>query len=113
MKYRTLGKTGLKVSELCLGTITFGSKFYNISSLDQKGAEAIVSRFLEAQINFFDNADGYSYGESEEILGRSFKNLGVIRDSVVIATKVRGAMSEPAIKGTGEVNTFSRLPRKV
>jgi aryl-alcohol dehydrogenase-like predicted oxidoreductase len=111
MKYRNLGKTGLRVSELCLGTMTFGSKFYNIGVLGQKEAEKLVAQALEAKINFFDTADVYSYGESEEILGRSIKNLSVKRDSLVVATKVRAGMSEAAIQGTGDVNNVG-LSRK-
>jgi aryl-alcohol dehydrogenase-like predicted oxidoreductase len=111
MKYRLLGHTGLKVSELCLGTMTFGSKFLNIGCLGQKEADQFVARSLEAKINFFDTADVYSRGESEEILGQSFKNLKVERDSVVIATKVRGAMSDAAMSGTGDVNNVG-LTRK-
>src|ERR671927_1997645 len=103
MRYRLLGRTGLKVSELCLGTMTFGTKFFNIAEVGQAGASEMVSRSLEAGVNFFDTADVYSYGESEEILGRAIKNLGASRPALVVATKVRGAMSEGAIAGTGDV----------
>lgn len=104
MNYRRLGRTGLKVSELCLGTMTFGSNFYNIGAVDQTSANAIVARALEAGINFFDTADVYSYGESETILGRAIKEAGVERGSIVLATKARSAMSEAAGSGTGDVN---------
>lgn len=104
MQYRRLGETGLKVSELCFGAMTFGSRFHNIGAVDQDGADELVSRALEAGVNFFDTADVYSYGESEEILGRALKNAGVERESTVIATKVRGAMSEAASNGDGDVN---------
>jgi aryl-alcohol dehydrogenase-like predicted oxidoreductase len=104
MKYRRLGNTGLKVSELCLGTMTFGTNFYNIASVDQAGADRMVARALEAGVNFFDTADVYSYGESEEALGHAIKEAGARRDAVVIATKVRSAMSEAANAGTGDVN---------
>lgn len=104
MKYRRLGNTGLKVSELCLGTMTFGSNFYTIAEVGQSVADQMVGRSLEAGINFFDTADVYSYGESEEMLGRAVKNVGAARESVIIATKVRGAMSEAAQTGTGDVN---------
>jgi len=104
MKYRLLGRTGLKVSELCLGTMTFGEKFFNIAVVDQAGANAMVARALDAGINFFDTADVYSYGESETITGKAVKNSGVARDKVLIATKVRSAMSEAATTGTGDVN---------
>lgn len=104
MRYRLLGKTGLKVSELCLGTMTFGSKFFNIAVLDQGGATQLTARALEAGINFFDTADVYAFGESEEMLGRALKECNVKRDAVVIATKVRSAMSDDAMAGTGDVN---------
>src|SRR5919112_6509914 len=111
MEYRRLGNTGLRVSELCLGTMTFGSKFYNIAAVDQAGASQMVARAIEAGVNFFDTANVYSYGESEEILGRAFKEAGAARESLVVATKVRGAMSEAAIAGTGDVNNVG-LSRK-
>ena len=94
MQYRQLGRTGLKVSELCLGTMTFGSRFLNIATVPQAGADDMVRRAWEAGINFFDTADVYSRGESEEILGRAIKNAGIDRDAAVIATKVRGTMSD-------------------
>ena len=75
MKFRNLGSTGLKVSELCLGTMTFGSGFSGIGVVDQAGADAIVHRALDAGVNFFDTADVYSRGQSEELLGRALKAL--------------------------------------
>ncbi|HEY0432062.1 MAG TPA: aldo/keto reductase, partial [Pyrinomonadaceae bacterium] len=104
MKYRVLGRTGLKVSELCLGTMTFGTNFYGIAVVEQPRADAMVARALEAGINFFDTADVYSYGESETVLGQALKNNQVERDKVVVATKVRSAMTEAATAGTGDVN---------
>lgn len=101
MKYKRLGSTGLKVSELCLGTMTFGSRFFNVGEVSQELANKLVTQALEAGVNFFDTADVYSFGESEEILGRALKQAGVRRDAVVIATKVRSPMSEAAMKGTG------------
>ncbi|HLR07186.1 MAG TPA: aldo/keto reductase, partial [Pyrinomonadaceae bacterium] len=80
MNYRVLGRTGLKVSELCLGTMTFGENFFNIAVVDQASANAMVARCLEAGINFFDTADVYSYGRSEEVLGEAVKNSVVARD---------------------------------
>ena len=104
MNCRLLGRTGLKVSELCLGTMTFGENFYNIAVVDQANANAMVSRALEAGINFFDTADVYSYGASEEVLGQALKESGADRDRVIIATKVRSPMSEAASAGSGDVN---------
>jgi aryl-alcohol dehydrogenase-like predicted oxidoreductase len=91
MEYATLGNTGLLVSRLCLGTMTFGSGkglFKGISSVDQPGADALVKTAIDGGINFFDTADNYTEGESEQILGQSMKNLGIARKDVVIATKV-------------------------
>jgi aryl-alcohol dehydrogenase-like predicted oxidoreductase len=92
MKYRTLGKSGLLVSELCLGTMTFGGKgFWEvIGSLDAAAAQRLVDMALDGGINFFDTANMYSYGQSEEILGQTLKGK---RQNVVLATKVRGRMS--------------------
>jgi aryl-alcohol dehydrogenase-like predicted oxidoreductase len=93
MKYRPLGNTGVFVSELCLGAMTFGSQWEMIGALEQKEADELVHRSLDEGINFFDTADVYSSGESEEILGRSLKGK---RHDVVIATKVRGRMGPGA-----------------
>jgi aryl-alcohol dehydrogenase-like predicted oxidoreductase len=111
MKYRRLGSSGLKVSELCLGTMTFGSDFFNIAEVDQDLATRMVERALEAGVNFFDTANIYSYGQSERILGNALEDIGVDRKDVVVATKVRGAMSEEAAEGTGDVNNVG-LSRK-
>jgi aryl-alcohol dehydrogenase-like predicted oxidoreductase len=104
MNYRTLGRTGLKVSELCLGTMTFGDNFFNIAVVDQSGANNMVARAIDAGINFFDTADVYAYGQSETLLGGAIKKSAVQRDQVIIATKVRSAMSEEATVGSGDVN---------
>ena len=93
MQYKTLGNTGLLVSRLCLGTMTFGSgegMFKAIGAVDQKGADGLIKAAIDAGINFFDTADVYSDGESETTLGQSFKNLNMARKDVVIATKVYG-----------------------
>lgn len=111
MKYRFLGNTGLKVSELCLGTMTFGKGFYGIGELEQEGSTKLVARALEGGINFFDTADIYSRGQSEQILGQALKDVGVDRDEIIIATKVRGAMSDAASNGSGDVNNVG-LSRK-
>ena len=97
MRYNQMGNTGLFVSELCLGTMTFGaavegSMWGAIAGLDQSGADAIVKRSVEAGINFIDTADVYSNGVSEQILGQSIKNLGITRTDLVIATKAYGGM---------------------
>jgi len=96
MKYNVLGNTGLKVSELCLGTMTFGGKgrFKAIGSLGQEPVDALVKRSVEAGINFIDTANVYSEGWSEELTGQAIHNLGLDRQSLVVATKVRGKMGE-------------------
>lgn len=94
MKYKPLGSTGLFVSELCLGTMTFGGKGHwaNMGSLQQEEAQKLIARALEHGVNFIDTADIYSAGLSEQIVGQSLRNLGVRREDVVIATKVCGPM---------------------
>ncbi len=97
MKYNLLGNTGLKVSELCLGTMTFGGNdgiWAAIGKLDQQPVDDIIKRSVEAGINFIDTANVYSQGLSEELTGRAIRNLGLKRDDLVIATKVRGKMGE-------------------
>jgi len=111
MQYRQLGNTGLKVSPLSLGTMTFGSQFINIAEVGQEDADRMVGRAWEAGINFFDTADVYSRGESEQILGHALKHNGIARDEAVIATKVRGPMSAGAAEGTADVNNVG-LSRK-
>lgn len=96
MRYNQLGRTGLIVSELCLGTMTFGggegSMWGRIGQLQQDEADQLVRAALDAGINFFDTANVYSEGRSERILGQALSNLGVAREEVVIATKVVGRM---------------------
>jgi aryl-alcohol dehydrogenase-like predicted oxidoreductase len=95
MEYKTLGNTGLLVSTLCLGTMTFsgrGGFWKTIGSVDQAGADDLIKASIEAGINFFDTADVYSEGESEKTLGQSLKNLNIARKDVVLATKVYSRM---------------------
>ncbi|HEY5070926.1 MAG TPA: aldo/keto reductase [Caulobacteraceae bacterium] len=97
MKYKQLGRTGLHVSEICLGTMTFGGNqdagiWKAIGSLEQGAVDEIVGRAIGAGVNFFDTADVYSFGESERRLGQALRNLGTKRSDVVIATKVFGRM---------------------
>ncbi|HOY07859.1 MAG TPA: aldo/keto reductase [Saprospiraceae bacterium] len=96
MKYKLLGNTGLYVSELCLGTMTFGGKGFwtNIGTLDQQAVDQLVRTSFDAGINFIDTANVYSEGLSEELTGKSIRNLGLKREDLVLATKVRGRMSE-------------------
>jgi aryl-alcohol dehydrogenase-like predicted oxidoreductase len=95
MEYKTLGNTGLLVSRLCLGTMTMGPGtgiYQHIGSVGQADADQLIKSALEAGINFFDTADVYSAGGSEQILGQAFKNLNIARKDVVIATKVYSRM---------------------
>jgi len=95
MRYNMLGQTGLLVSELCLGTMTFGGGegiWNQIGDLQQKEADDLVKASLDAGINFIDTANVYSGGRSEEITGQALRNLGIARHDVVIATKVFGRM---------------------
>jgi len=102
MKYNILGNTGLKVSELCLGTMTFGGQgiWTVIGALDQQPVDELVKRSVDAGINFIDTANVYSEGLAEQRTGQAIKNLGLKRDDLVIATKVRGKMG-PGPNETG------------
>src|SRR5512144_1781823 len=93
MQYVNLGKTGMKVSRLCLGMMSYGSKKWREWILDEPEAGPFVKRALDAGINFFDTADIYSNGASEEVLGNLLKAFGVRRDTLVVATKVFNPMS--------------------
>jgi 1-deoxyxylulose-5-phosphate synthase len=92
MEYVNLGSTGLKVSRICLGTMTYGSKKWREWVLDEQESRPFFRRAIEAGINFFDTADVYSLGASEEVTGRALKEYGPSRDKLVIATKVFNAM---------------------
>ncbi|MBI3167428.1 MAG: aldo/keto reductase [Chloroflexi bacterium] len=94
MQYNNLGKTGLKVSRLCLGMMTYGAKSWREWVLDEEAAKPFVKRALDAGINFFDTADVYSLGESEKITGNLLRHFGVKRENVVVATKVNMQMSD-------------------
>src|SRR6478672_6381870 len=90
MQYLNLGKTGMKVSRLCLGMMSYGSKQWSPWVLEQSEAKPFIQRAFEAGINFFDTADVYSTGESERITGNLLKELGVKRENIIVATKVNG-----------------------
>ena len=95
MRMKKLGGTGLLVSELCLGTMTFGGGegiWANIGQLQQPEVDALVRAALDEGLNFFDTADVYSAGRSEIMTGQAFRNLGLARDQFVLATKVLGRM---------------------
>lgn len=112
MRYRTLGPSGLLVSELCLGTMTFGGSegmWGQIGQLRQDEADTLVKAALDAGINFIDTANVYAGGESERILGQAIRNLGIPRDEVVIATKVLGPMGEgPNARGASRTHIMAQ-----
>jgi len=98
MRYNQLGNTGLFVSEICLGAMTFGEGgggiWGAINGVGQQGVDTIIERSLAAGVNFIDTANVYSFGASEQMLGTGLKNLGVKRSDVILATKVHGQMGE-------------------
>lgn len=99
MKYKQLGRTGLYVSEICLGTMTFGDSpeagmWKAIGQLPQKEVDGIIGHAFEAGVNFIDTADVYSFGASETLTGQALKNCGIARKDVVIATKVFSEMGK-------------------
>ena len=116
MRYRQLGRTGLFVSEICLGTMTFGGKgmWQAIGKLEQSDADALIQRTLAGGVNFIDTADVYSEGRSEELLGQSLINLGVRRSDVVIATKVYGDVGKgPNDRGASRGHIMDGIKRSL
>jgi aryl-alcohol dehydrogenase-like predicted oxidoreductase len=104
MRYRKLGRTGLFVSELCLGTMTFGGEdgiWGQIGNLRQAEADALVGRSIDAGVNFIDTADVYSDGRAEIITGQALINLRVPRENVVVASKVFGETGTKAVNSRG------------
>ena len=102
MKYTTLGKTGIEVSRICVGCMSYGkaSEAFHQWTLGPEDTKAMVKHAIDLGVNFFDTANVYSFGTSEEYLGRAFKNIGISRDKVVIASKVffnEGQLSRKAI----------------
>src|SRR5262245_25917746 len=104
MRYHQLGRTGLFVSELCLGAMTFGGKdkglWQAIGQLGPKDVESLVGTALDAGVNFIDTADVYAEGESERLVGAALKALARPREQVVVATKVRGRVG-PGVNQVG------------
>ena len=94
MEYVNLGTTGTKVSRLCLGMMTYGSSTWREWVLEEEASKPLIRRAVEAGINFFDTADMYSVGVSEEITGRALKEFAGARENVVIATKVFNPMGD-------------------
>ncbi len=109
MEYLNLGKTGLKVSRLCLGCMTYGTPKWREWVLDEQAARPFYKRALELGITFFDTADVYSLGVSEEVTGRALKDFAR-RDQIVLATKVRGEMGQgPNDKGLSRKHVMDSI----
>jgi aryl-alcohol dehydrogenase-like predicted oxidoreductase len=112
VRYRLLGRTGLYVSELCLGTMTYGGKGFweTIGALKQDAVTEQVKIAHEAGINFIDTANVYSLGESERLLGEALKKLALPRDELIVATKATGSMDElPNGRGQSRYHLFSAV----
>lgn len=112
MKYRLLGQTGLYVSEICLGTMTFGNDgFWKVmGGLDQPAVNDLVGHAYESGINFIDTANVYSLGQSEMRVGQAIKDLGLPRNELVIATKATGIMNElPNGRGQSRYHLMNEL----
>ena len=111
MEYARLGSTGMKVSRICLGCMSYGQPGKGMSwELDEEASRPYIQRALEQGINFFDTADVYSKGSSEEILGRALKDFAASRDEVVIATKVNQPMGPgPNERGLSRKHIMSSI----
>lgn len=110
MEYVNFGSTGLKVSRLALGTMGFGARTWRKWALEEEESRPILRKALELGINFFDTADMYSLGVSEQILGRALKDFGPTRDRVVIATKAHSPMSDdPNDRGLSRKHLFHSI----
>ena len=110
MQYVNLGSAGLKVSRICLGTMTYGSSQWRPWVLDEEASRPLIKQALEHGLNFFDTADMYSLGTSEEVLGRALKDFGPGREKVVIATKVFYPMSaDPNERGLSRKHIMAAI----
>jgi len=113
MRYRLLGQTGLYVSELCLGTMTYGGNtgiWESIGNLQQDAVNEQVKFAVDAGINFIDTANVYSIGKSELLLGESLKMLGLKRDHLIVATKATGSMDDsPNGRGQSRHHLFNQV----
>ena len=112
MRTKPLGRTGLLVSEICLGTMTFGGRGFwtNIGQVDQSVADRILGRALDAGVNFVDTANVYSEGLSEEITGKAIANSGRPRSDFVLATKVNGVTGKgPNDRGSSRGHIMSAV----
>ena len=113
MRYHLLGQTGLYVSELCLGTMTYGGYagiWESIGNLQQDAVNEQVKFAVDSGINFIDTANVYSMGKSETLLGQALKTLGLARDQLIVATKSTGSMDEsPNGRGQSRHHIFNQL----
>ena len=113
MRYRLLGPTGLYVSELCLGTMTYGGNqgiWESIGNLQQDAVNEQVKFAVDAGINFIDTANVYANGKSETLLGQALKSLGMQRDQLIVATKATGSMDEsPNGRGQSRHHLFNQV----
>ncbi|KWO55114.1 aldo/keto reductase [Burkholderia territorii] len=119
MKYKQLGRTGLYVSELCLGTMTLGGNadagmWAAIGAVGQDDATRLIARALEEGINFIDTADIYSFGHSERLVGQALRDLGVARSEIVLATKTAGVMgTKPNDQGASRGHIMDSVQRSL
>jgi len=113
MRYHLLGRTGLYVSEFCLGTMTFGGEgatWSQIGKLQLDEAAGLIRRAFDAGINFIDTANVYSFGKSESLTGEALKKLGIPRDQIVLATKATGIMDEtPNGRGQSRYHLMNQI----
>src|SRR5579864_6420167 len=110
MEYVNLGSAGVKVSRVCFGCMTYGSKKWREWVLEEEEGREFIKQALDLGINFFDTADMYSLGVSEQILGRALKDFGTSRDKVVIATKVFFPTgSDPNQRGLSRKHIFHAI----
>lgn len=119
MKYNRLGRTGLYVSELCLGTMTLGGNadagmWAAIGAVEQGEANRLIAHALAHGVNFIDTADIYSFGQSERILGQALRDLGVSRNEIVLASKTAGVMgSKPNDQGASRGHIMDSVQRSL
>src|SRR6184192_668749 len=110
MEYTNLGSTGVKVSRICLGCMTYGHKNWRQWVLEEEEGRPFIKQAIELGINFFDTADMYSVGASEEVLGRALKEFGPSRDKVIIASKVFYPMGDdPNQRGLSRNHIFNSI----
>jgi aryl-alcohol dehydrogenase-like predicted oxidoreductase len=113
MRYRLLGHTGLYVSELCLGTMTYGGGggiWENIGKLQQEAVDEQLKAAVDAGINFIDTANVYSQGQSETLVGQSLRNLQLPREQLIVATKATGVMNDsPNGRGQSRHHLFNEI----